>query len=547
MKLKRLYIYVFIVVLMISFCVLWFGADMMSLNAKGAEPVLSDADVYYDNTGTYLLFEVTYQDSDDNPGDVYLYIDYEGDDNYVEVQMQTMDLSSPSSGQLYEAEIQESLVYDYTAFYFYAEDSNGDYTFLPSGEVVYYVGDFLGWNSEPLLINVEAWTENTEVFFAITYLDSDGDLGSVFLILDGTEHEMQTIDSDPVVGQYYWIGLPQTQVEDEMEFYYYAEDNNGSFTYLPEGIYVYLVGDFLGWGDPPVLSNPDVYYDGDNYIFNVTYQDPEGHAADDFELHLSNSTDYKVEYMSSIEGNPMDGQNFQVSVPDSEIDEYWEFYFYTSDINGSSVYLYDTSGENFLVGPFLENDEDVNGGGDGGDGGDGGEGTKLGAGWIDNPEVMVGLIALVAVAGGSAYGVYRRKKKQGRFSALLTDLDEVYKSYKMNPHKCEIELEKMRALVNEDLKKGVIDENNYSILKERIDELIREIRSDSLHTQVKDIPKELELRIKDMLIDGEISRAEYDKLLPIIMGSEMASEDKKRVEKVVESWMKEDEKAEEEK
>jgi hypothetical protein len=104
-------------------------------------------------------------------------------------------------------------------------------------------------------------------------------------------------------------------------------------------------------------------------------------------------------------------------------------------------------------------------------------------------------------------------------------------------------LEKIKGEVNEDLKSNVIDENNYSILKDRIDEMMSEIRSETLHSEVKEIPKDIELRIKDMLIDGKITREEYDRLMPVIKGSEMTSADKEKMEKLVESWVKEDKKA----
>jgi hypothetical protein len=58
-----------------------------------------------------------------------------------------------------------------------------------------------------------------------------------------------------------------------------------------------------------------------------------------------------------------------------------------------------------------------------------------------------------------------------------------------------------------------------------------------LKTQVAELPKDIEIKIKDMLIDGEITRAEYDKLLPVIKGSSMTSDEKEKVKKMVESYM----------
>jgi hypothetical protein len=244
----------------------------------------------------------------------------------------------------------------------------------------------------------------------------------------------------------------------------------------------------------------------------------------------------KALFLESYGGDPKDGQNFDVYV--TGINESWRFYLEATDQNGSYTHLTAPGGSHFYVGSYVESNGNGNGG-NGDNGGDGGGGIALPKGWFDNPEVLVGIIGLVALGCGSAYGVLRKRKKHGRFSELLTLLDEIYSSYKLNPKRCETELEKLKSTINDDLKKSVIDENNYSILKGRIDEIIMEIRSETMHSQVKELPKELELKIKDMLIDGEITRPEYDKLLPIIKGSDMASDDKEKTQKIIESWMKE--------
>jgi hypothetical protein len=110
----------------------------------------------------------------------------------------------------------------------------------------------------------------------------------------------------------------------------------------------------------------------------------------------------------------------------------------------------------------------------------------------------------------------------------------------MHPRRCERELEKIKSEVETDLKSSVIDENNYSILKERINEIIQEIRSESVRSKIGDLPKDIELRIKDMLIDGKISRKEYNKFMLALKGSDMASKDKKQMEKLIDKWLKED-------
>jgi hypothetical protein len=389
--------------------------------------------------------------------------------------------------------------------------------------VLYSEGVYESYDSE----------NNIDMTFEVIFQDDDGDPNYVALFLNEVEYEMDPyIDEDPMEGQYFDISFEASTIDDYDEFYFYGEDTTGNYVILDDFGEPFLVGNYTGWGEKPVLSNPYVYHDDDtqDYVFNITYQDPEGDEGL-VVLYLHNDTIYNDYVMTPSGGNSIEGQNFRVSVPDSEINDRWEFYFEAEDSNHSYAHLYDQNGDYFEVRDVLGSDVPR----DGDDGGNGG--TPWGKGWIDNPEVMVGIIALVAVAGGSAFGVWRRKKKHGRFSELLTELDEVYGSFKLNPKKCETELEKIKVAIHEDLKKNTIDENNYTILKTRIDEIMGEIRSETIKSQVSELPKDIEIKIKDMLIDGEITRAEYDKILPIIKGSDMASDDKEKMKKMVESWV----------
>jgi hypothetical protein len=394
----------------------------------------------------------------------------------------------------------------------------------------------------PILYEANAWPQDSDIMFTVYYEDADNDSGSVVLNLDGNGYPMEgNIDEFPEEGQYFYRTVPTDIITDDSEFYFFAEDASES-TNLGSQEYPFLVGDFTGWGEPPVLSNPSVYDDGD-WVFNITYQDPiDGDDAYhvDLILYIDNEDVYYP--METEDPDPRAGQNFIARVPEENANEFTEFYFEADDVNGSYTDLYDYDGEyydNFVIGILLQE----NGGNENGNGN--GDGSSQGFAlpdWLNNAEVVVGIIGLVAIGAGSAYGVYRRKKKHGRFSELLTKMDEIYGSFKTNPKRCELELEKMRGTINEDLKKSTIDDNNYSILKGRIDEILGEIRSESLRTEVAELPKDIELKIKDMLIDGEITRAEYDKILPIIKGSSMTSDEKEKVKKMVESYMVEEKK-----
>jgi hypothetical protein len=395
-------------------------------------------------------------------------------------------------------------------------------------------------NRAPILENHSAYYyEEEKVYvFYVDYRDLDGDLGEVRLYInDGTPVKMGTAMIDPLVGQYYEIQIPEEGIDDYTEFYFEAEDSNGAVTILnDESDEPFLMGDFDGWGEPPILSNPGVYFNGDDWVFNVTYRDPDGDEANSVTLYLD---DVDYGHMETVDPDPSIGQNFMILVLEQYANESTEFYFDADDEGGS--YTYFSNGEDwFKVEDYLKQAPKNGGSGNNGDNG-GGAGFTLPERWGD-PEVIIGLIALIGMGVGSAVGLWVRKRKRSRFSELLTKLDDIYSSYKMNPTKCETELKKVRVVIKEDLKQNAIDENNYSILKDRIDEIVSEIRGATLHSQVEDLPKDIELRVKDMLIDGKINRKEYRKFMKALKGSAMASSDKKEMEKLLKVWMKEDSK-----
>ncbi len=395
-----------------------------------------------------------------------------------------------------------------------------------------------GQNNDPVLSDPDVYLDGDNVIFEVTYQDDDGDNGDVYVNFDWDYYDMETSDLDPFTGQRYSISYLKDDLNHDTAFWFDAFDNESAYAHLDNNYEDFLISDFITqgeWGFEPILSIPSVHLSGENVIFEVTYQHDNGEYGS-----VWLNFDYDDYYdMETTDSNPYTGQRYSISYPKANLTLDTDFWFDARDDQGEWAYL-PMGYLRYLVSDFITPAQWASGSTDNEDAGDGS--APLGAGWLDNPEVIVAIIGLVAIGAGSGYAAYRKKKKRGHFSEMLTKLDDVYRSFKMNPHKCEIELEKMRALANEDLKRGVIDESNYTIVKDRIDDMITEIRGETLTTQVKDLPKDIEIRIKDMLIDGKLSRKEYDKLLPIITGSDMAAADKEKVQEMVEFWVNKDKK-----
>jgi len=91
------------------------------------------------------------------------------------------------------------------------------------------------------------------------------------------------------------------------------------------------------------------------------------------------------------------------------------------------------------------------------------------------PDVLGVLLAVVSLAGGG-FAWFMGHRKRGRVKTFLDEIDNIYSSFKMNARRCEAELLSLREKSLDMLKRGKIDESNYGLLKERIDEYLQEIR-----------------------------------------------------------------------
>jgi hypothetical protein len=84
-----------------------------------------------------------------------------------------------------------------------------------------------------------------------------------------------------------------------------------------------------------------------------------------------------------------------------------------------------------------------------------------------------------AVAGVCGWFVRHERMEKRRkvlFTKLMDEVDAVYSRFKMNAVQCEAELYKLKDEVLDEFKEGTIDENKHSILEQRIEEHLHEVR-----------------------------------------------------------------------
>lgn len=148
-------------------------------------------------------------------------------------------------------------------------------------------------------------------------------------------------------------------------------------------------------------------------------------------------------------------------------------------------------------------------------------------------------VAIVIIGGIVGWLVSR--KVRGKTAKYMSEIDKVYRKYNTNTHKCEAELTNIREQIEDDFKKGKINDQALSILDKRIDKYAKELRSDIVNRR-ESLPEELKRDIKHMLSDGVISNEEYEHFSELSKKAKMSAKEKEEITKIMKRWKEEDKK-----
>jgi len=90
-------------------------------------------------------------------------------------------------------------------------------------------------------------------------------------------------------------------------------------------------------------------------------------------------------------------------------------------------------------------------------------------------EVIIGAVALVVtvIIVGAAWFNSRRKRDQ--IKELIDQIDDAFFTFKRNSRRCEAELYRLKDIILEQYKNGTINEANYTILNERVDDYLNKL------------------------------------------------------------------------
>ncbi|MEM6632887.1 MAG: PhnD/SsuA/transferrin family substrate-binding protein [Bacteroidota bacterium] len=132
----------------------------------------------------------------------------------------------------------------------------------------------------------------------------------------------------------------------------------------------------------------------------------------------------------------------------------------------------------------------------------------------DDKDNQWGVIGLVVTLIGVIVGSFFTKRKKKRFRNMLYESNKLLLEYIRGRYRLDNEILAHKDKINQFLEKGYISENQYLILRNRIEDIHKLIH------QIMNNPEELERSIREeveqIIEDGEITEKEYSRLVSIV-------------------------------
>lgn len=157
----------------------------------------------------------------------------------------------------------------------------------------------------------------------------------------------------------------------------------------------------------------------------------------------------------------------------------------------------------------------------------------------DGPNWEAMGVMLFIISGVVTWFITRRKKR--KIGKLMHEVDNAYSKFKMNTKRCEAELYRLKDIIDEQFKKGKLDEGSYNILEKRISDYMREIREQIINEKFGGLPTKLHGEIDKMLEDGKISKEEYENIKKVLKDTTGVKEgEKEEIRELIDKWKRKD-------
>jgi len=148
------------------------------------------------------------------------------------------------------------------------------------------------------------------------------------------------------------------------------------------------------------------------------------------------------------------------------------------------------------------------------------ETNKLDRFW-DDKDNQWGIIGLVVTLIGVIIGGYFTRKKQKLFRNMLYESNQLLLEYIRGHYKLDNEVIAHKEKINQFLEKGHITENQYLILKHRIEDIHNIIQQ--ILKEPESLDKNLRNEVKDIIEDGVLTEKEYSRLVALVQQNKPTS------------------------
>ena len=142
----------------------------------------------------------------------------------------------------------------------------------------------------------------------------------------------------------------------------------------------------------------------------------------------------------------------------------------------------------------------------------------VGAGFWDNLDNIWGVIGLLVAVLTIAAGSFFTGRKKRRFRAMLYESNDLLREYIEGRQRIDNKLLDQKEKINRSLEKGIIDENQFLILKHRLEDIDRVI--DTYLGKHEVIPEHLSRELDHILKDGTITEKEFTRIIDLVKKSE---------------------------
>lgn len=159
----------------------------------------------------------------------------------------------------------------------------------------------------------------------------------------------------------------------------------------------------------------------------------------------------------------------------------------------------------------------------------------------ENQDMTFGVLGIALALIGGVIGVSRRYRKKNRLGKELDTIEQAYNDAKDRPARCQAVLQEQKARVRGLLKQGKITDSQFAVLKERIEELSRQVRLSTLDERFPFLPHGMVVTLRGMLEDGHINDWEHQHFVDALEQEDtLTPEQRGRVRELIDGWFEQD-------